>query len=113
MGLQSVGNKVRWEQSPLGTKRSVGYTFKRSVGYKKSVPKGLFFFGKLYPMQIDYDYLKGATSEEFVKGEVIVSDSHNATDICQGSYVGNLARAKTRYGDGTFKIASTCPFGQL
>lgn len=62
--------------------------------------------------QIDYDYLKRATSEDFVKGEVIVGDSRHLI-FATAVMLENLARAKTWYGDGTFKIASTCPFGQL
>ena len=42
-GLQSVGNKVRWEQSPLGTnQKSVGYTKKGPLGTLFFVPNGPF-----------------------------------------------------------------------
>ena len=56
--------------------------------------------------------MRSATSKEFVRGEVFVGDRRHlvfATPIM----IKNLARAKTWYGDGTFKIASTCPFTQL
>lgn len=60
--------------------------------------------------QVDYEYLETAT--DFVTKEVKVDDNRHLI-LATPAMLDYLAKAKTWYGDGTFKIAATSPFKQL